>query len=40
VTSIDDLYTALDAVADGAGLPLSLVRGESEREVVVTPVEA
>ena len=40
VASIDDLYAALDAVADGAGLALGLVRGESEREVVVTPVEA
>ena len=40
VASVDDLYAALDAVADGAGLPLALVRGESEREVVVTPVEA
>ena len=40
VTSIDDLYAALDAVADGAGLRLGLVRGESEREVDVAPVEA
>jgi S1-C subfamily serine protease len=40
VASIDDLYAALDAVAAGAGLQLGLVRGESEREVDVTPVEA
>jgi serine protease Do len=40
VTSIDDLYAALDAVPDGAGLRLGLVRGESEREVDVAPVEA
>ena len=40
VTSVDDLYAALDGAADGAGVRLGLVRGESEREVDVAPVEA
>jgi len=40
VTSVDDLYAALDAAADGAGVRLGLVRGESEREVDVAPVQA
>jgi serine protease Do len=40
VTSIDDLYVALDDVAEGSALRLGLVRGEREREVDVAPVEA
>jgi S1-C subfamily serine protease len=36
VTSVDDLYAALDA-GDGPALAIGLVRGESEREVDVTP---
>jgi serine protease Do len=39
VTSIDDLHAALDG-AEGSGIGLALVRGESEREVVVRTIEA
>ena len=39
VGSVDDLYAALDGLADGAPLALGLVRGEAEREVDVVPVE-
>jgi serine protease Do len=39
VTSIDDLYAALDRGEDGAVLRIGLVRGESEHEVDVAAVE-
>jgi serine protease Do len=38
VTSIDDLHAALDGAGDG-GIALGLVRGESDREVLVTTGE-
>jgi serine protease Do len=38
VTSIDQLHAALDGAGD-AGIALGLVRGEAEREVLVTTVE-
>ncbi|HEY3766955.1 MAG TPA: S1C family serine protease [Gaiellales bacterium] len=37
VGSVDDLYAALDDLADGAALTLGLVRGETDRTVAVTP---
>jgi S1-C subfamily serine protease len=40
VGSVDDLYAALDALAEGAALRLGLVRGEAERAVDVVPTEA
>jgi S1-C subfamily serine protease len=39
VGSVDDLYAALDGLADGAGLTLGLVRGEAERVVDVVPAQ-
>jgi serine protease Do len=39
VGSVDDLYAALDGLADGAALTLGLVRGEAERDVDVVPAQ-
>ncbi|HEY2789368.1 MAG TPA: S1C family serine protease [Gaiellales bacterium] len=39
VGSVDDLYAALDGLAEGAPLALGLVRGEAEREVELVPVQ-
>jgi len=39
VGSVDDLYAALDGLAEGAPLALGLVRGEAEREIDVVPVK-
>jgi serine protease Do len=36
VTSIDDLYTALDALSDGQSLALGVVRGAEDLSVSVT----
>jgi hypothetical protein len=36
VTSADDLYEALDAVAEGGSLPLKVVRGVDEVAVSIT----
>jgi serine protease Do len=38
IASIDDLHAALDGAGDG-GLALGLVRGDSDREVLVTTGE-
>jgi S1-C subfamily serine protease len=39
VGSVDDLYAALDGLAEGAPLALGLVRGEAEREIDVVPAQ-
>jgi S1-C subfamily serine protease len=36
VDGVDALYSALDSLANGASLPLTIVRGNEERELEVS----